>query len=260
MWRLVIFVLLASYSSVRAATDTPCSCQGAGCTCKPLDDNGALQKNVSSVAAAPKSSILVPRGPAPKAAPPGGADVGSGLTNATDSLTSSLTTSQYSLPDNTLSNPDLELPDTAPAMSPGPAVAEDVPATDAPSPGPTAIINPATLSQYMVAGTTVFGNASTDQADLALVSQFVSMASSCYNRCSTYLERLYLCRSIKMGSFTRTLLMMDFWTAPSLKCIPSTIPAPQVAAECPARICPFMPVMRSTTLLTWFPARWPDTH
>ncbi|BDA48996.1 hypothetical protein COCOBI_13-1060 [Coccomyxa sp. Obi] len=65
----------------------------------------------------------------------------------------------------------LDLPDTAPALNPGPAVSETLIATAGPSPGPAPQINPATISQYMVAGTTVLGNTTSSTSELALINQ-----------------------------------------------------------------------------------------
>ncbi|CAL8463891.1 g3426 [Coccomyxa elongata] len=59
----------------------------------------------------------------------------------------------------------LDLPDTAPALS------EPLTATAGPSPGPAPQINPATVSQYMVAGVTIMGNTTSSTSELALINQ-----------------------------------------------------------------------------------------
>lgn len=79
--------------------------------------------------------------------------------------------SQDYLPGDTTSNPMLDLPDTAPALSP---VSETLTATAGPSPGPAPQINPATVSQYMVAGVTFMGNTTSSTSELALVSPLSS--------------------------------------------------------------------------------------
>lgn len=163
--------------TLRASADTQCACQGLVCSCNQYADPNTLQKDVSSsIASAPRTSMLGLRGPAPIAGP-AGLNRGLGLADAAVSASPSSASNQYSLPDSNLSNPMLELSDPAPALSPMPTVTGETTAAG-PSPESTRTVNPATVSQYMVAGTTVIVNKTSSEAELTLVCLLAPFSST----------------------------------------------------------------------------------